>query len=92
MNTMWGPGVLGAVVAARIIRKEREPAAAVYGLLYFGIFLAAIGLSPWFGLVPLLMFLFAFSDPFSYVGFGGLYQKGRPMRFAVAYLRPLAAS
>jgi MFS family permease len=79
MNTMWGAGgLLGALTAARIVNKSREPKAAVYGVLFFGIFLGAIGLSPVFWLIPLFVFLFAFSDPFSYVGFGGIYQRGTP--------------
>src|SRR5436190_18715821 len=78
-NTAWGAGgVLGAIVAARVVRRRHEPAAAVYGILFFGIFLGLIGLAPVFVFVPICFFLFAFSDPFSYVGFGGIIQRGTP--------------
>jgi MFS family permease len=79
MNTAWGAGgLLGALAAARIVRKAHEPAAAVYGILFFGVFLGLIGLAPVFALVPIFSFLFAFSDPFSYVGFGGITQRTTP--------------
>ncbi|MDP9227198.1 MAG: MFS transporter [Actinomycetota bacterium] len=79
MNTAWGAGgVLGALAAARVVRKQHEPAAAVYGILFFALFLGLVGLAPVFALVPVLFFLFAFSDPFSYVGFGGIIQRGTP--------------
>ena len=58
--------------------KWHEPAAAVYGILFFGLLLGLIGLAPVFAIVPVFFFLFAFSDPFSYVGFGGIIQRGTP--------------
>jgi len=79
MVTIWGAGgLLGGLVAARVVTRASEPAAAIYGVIVFGGFVAAVGLSPWFGLVPAFMFLFAFSDSFAFVGFNGIYQRGSP--------------
>lgn len=44
----------------------------------FGIFVAAVGVAPWFALVPLFSLLFASSDSFAFVGFNGIYQRGTP--------------
>jgi MFS family permease len=52
MNVAWGAGGLtGALIAARIVSKDNETAAAVLGVLVLGIFVAAVGISPWFALV-----------------------------------------
>jgi len=42
------------------------------------LFVAAVGISPWFALVPLFSLLFAVSDSFAFVGFSGIYQRGTP--------------
>ena len=79
MNVVWGVGALiGSLVAARVVTSRSEPAAAVLGCLVFGVFVAAVGLSPWFALVPLFSLLFAFSDAFAVVGFNGIYQRRTP--------------
>jgi MFS family permease len=79
MNVVWGVGALiGSLVAARVVTSRSEPAAAVLGCLVFGVFVAAVGLSPWFALVPLFSLLFAFSDAFAFVGFNGIYQRRTP--------------
>ena len=79
MNAAWGAGGLtGALIAARIVSKDNETAAAVLGVLVLGIFVAAVGISPWFALVPLFSLLFAVSDSFAFVGFSGIYQRGTP--------------
>jgi MFS family permease len=79
MNVAWGAGGLtGALIAARIVSKDNETAAAVLGVLVLGIFVAAVGISPWFALVPLFSLLFAVSDSFAFVGFSGIYQRGTP--------------
>jgi MFS family permease len=79
MNVAWGAGgLIGALIAARIVSKENETAAAVLGVLVLGIFVAAVGISPWFALVPLFSLLFAVSDSFAFVGFSGIYQRGTP--------------
>jgi MFS family permease len=79
MNVAWGVGALiGSLVAARVVTSRSEPAAAVLGCLVFGAFVAAVGLSPWFALVPLFSLLFAFSDAFAFVGFNGIYQRRTP--------------
>jgi MFS family permease len=79
MNVAWGAGgLIGALIAARIVSKENETAAAVLGVLVFGVFVAAVGISPWFALVPLFSLLFAVSDSFAFVGFSGIYQRGTP--------------
>ena len=65
-------------MAARVVTRQREPAAAVYSVVLFGAFVAAVGLSPSFGLIPPLMFVFAFCDSFAFVGFNGIYQRGTP--------------
>jgi len=79
MNAAWGAGgLLGALIAARVISQHTETAAAVLGVLVFGAFVAAIGLSPWFALIPLFSLLFAASDSFAFVGFSGIYQRGTP--------------
>jgi len=79
MNVVWGVGALvGSLVAARVVTSRSEPAAAVLGCLVFGAFVAAVGLSPWFALVPLFSLLFAFSDAFAFVGFNGIYQRRTP--------------
>src|SRR3954452_13407328 len=76
MNTAWGAGgVVGAVVAARVVRDKWEPAAAVFGIVFFGVFLGMIGVSPVFVLVPLFSFLYALSDAFSFVGYAGIVQR-----------------
>lgn len=79
MNVAWGAGgLIGALIAARIASKENETAAAVLGVLVFGVFVAAVGISPWFAFVPLSSLLFAVSDSFAFVGFSGIYQRGTP--------------
>ena len=79
MNTVWGAGgLVGGLVAARTITRTREPAAAVFGVLFLGVFVSAVGVSPWFALIPVFMFAFAFSDSFSFVGYNGIYQRGSP--------------
>ncbi|MFL5737756.1 MAG: MFS transporter [Actinomycetota bacterium] len=76
MNTAWGAGgVVGAVLAARIIRDRWEPAAAVFGIVFFGVFLGLIGVSPVFILVPVFSFLYALSDAFSFIGYAGIVQR-----------------
>ena len=47
-------------------------------MLVFGIFVAAVGASPWFALIPLFNLLFAGSDSVAFVGFSGIYQRGTP--------------
>jgi MFS family permease len=79
LTAAWGAGGLtGALTAARIVSKDNETAAAVLGVLVLGIFAAAVGISPWFALVPLFSLLFAVSDSFAFVGFSGIYQRGTP--------------
>ncbi|HEY7429154.1 MAG TPA: MFS transporter [Streptosporangiaceae bacterium] len=79
MNVAWGAGgLIGALIAARVVSKDSETAAAVLGVLAFGVFVAAVGLSPWFVLIPLFSLLFAGSDSFAFVGFNGIYQRGTP--------------
>jgi MFS family permease len=79
MNVAWGAGgLLGALIAARVVSKNSETAAAVLGVLVFGVFVAAVGVSPWFVLIPLFSLLFAGSDSFAFVGFSGIYQRGTP--------------
>jgi len=79
MNVAWGAGGLaGSLVAARVVTRATEPAAAVLGCLVFGVFVAAVGAAPWFALIPLLTLLFAFSDSFAFVGFNGIYQRRTP--------------
>lgn len=79
MNVAWGAGgLLGALIAARVVSRESETTAAVLGVLVFGVFVAAVGLSPWFALIPLFSLLFAGSDSFAFVGFSGIYQRGTP--------------
>jgi MFS family permease len=79
INVVWGAGgLIGSLVAARVVTGDREPAAAVLGCLVFGAFVAAVGVSPWFALIPLFSLLFAFSDSFAFVGFNGIYQRRTP--------------
>jgi MFS family permease len=79
LNTIWGAGgLIGGLVAARVVTREREPATAVYSVVVFGAFVAAVGISPWFGLIPVFTFAFAASDSFAFVGFNGIYQRGTP--------------
>jgi len=79
MNTIWGAGgLVGGLVAAHVVTRQREPAVAVYSVVLFGVFVAAVGVSPWFGLIPVFMFVFAFCDSFAFVGFNGIYQRGTP--------------
>jgi MFS family permease len=79
MNVAWGAGGLaGALAAARIVTRDRETAAAVAGVLVFGLFVAAVGVAPWFALIPVFSLLFAGSDSFAVVGFSGIYQRGTP--------------
>jgi predicted MFS family arabinose efflux permease len=79
MNVAWGAGgLIGALIAARVIGKNSETAAAVLGVLVFGFFVTAVGVSPWFALIPLFSLLFAGSDSFAFVGFSGIYQRGTP--------------
>ena len=79
INVAWGAGgLIGALIAARVVGKDSEAAAAVLGVLAFGIFVAAVGASPWFLLIPLFSLLFAGSDSFAFVGFNGIYQRGTP--------------
>jgi MFS family permease len=48
MNVAWGAGgLLGALIAARVVTKNSETTAAVLGVLVFGVFVAAVGVSPW---------------------------------------------
>ncbi|MFL5767792.1 MAG: MFS transporter [Actinomycetota bacterium] len=76
MNTAWGAGgFAGAVIAARVVRERWEPAAAVGGILFFGLFLGLIGVSPVFVLVPVFSFLYAWSDAFSFLGYAGIVQR-----------------
>ncbi len=56
-----GP-VIGGLVASRIVTRQRERLAIILGLLFFGVFVALIGLSPVFIAIPFLTCLFAFSD------------------------------
>jgi len=79
INVVWGAGgLIGSVVAARVVTGGSEPAAAVLGCLVFGAFVAAVGVSPWFALIPLFSLLFAASDSFAFVGFNGIYQRRTP--------------
>jgi MFS family permease len=79
LTAAWGAGGLtGALTAGRIVSKDNETAAAVLGVLVLGVFAAAVGISPWFALVPLFSLLFAVSDSFAFVGFSGIYQRGTP--------------
>jgi MFS family permease len=79
MNVAWGAGGLaGALIAARIVTKDSETTAAVAGVLVFGIFVAAVGVAPWFVLIPVFSLLFAGSDSFAFVGFNGIYQRTTP--------------
>ena len=79
MNVAWGAGGLaGSLVAARVVTRATEPAAGVLGCLVFGAFVAAVGLAPWFALIPLFTLLFAVSDSFAFVGFNGIYQRRTP--------------
>jgi len=79
LNVAWGAGgLLGALIAARVVSKNSETAAAVLGVLGLGAFVAAVGVSLWFVLVPLFSLLFAGSDSFAFVGFSGIYQRGTP--------------
>ena len=79
INVVWGAGGLaGSLVAARVVTGRSEPAAAVLGCLVFGAFVAAVGASPWFALIPLFTLLFASSDSFAFVGFNGIYQRRTP--------------
>jgi MFS family permease len=79
MNVAWGAGGLaGSLLAARIVTRATEPAAAILGCLVFGAFVAAVGASPWFALIPLFTLLFALSDSFAFVGFNGIYQRRTP--------------
>ena len=61
-----------------VVTSGSEPAAVVLGCLVFGAFVAAVGVSPWFALIPLFTLLFAFSDSFAFVGFNGIYQRRTP--------------
>jgi MFS family permease len=79
MNVAWGAGGLaGGLVASRVVRQRQEPAAAVLGVLVFGLFVAAVGGSPWWLLIPIFTFAFAFADSFAFVGFSGIYQRRTP--------------
>jgi MFS family permease len=79
INVVWGAGgLVGSLAAARVVTRDSEPAAAVLGCLLFGAFVAAVGLSPWFALIPLFSLLFAASDSFAFVGFNGIYQRRTP--------------
>jgi MFS family permease len=79
INVVWGAGgLVGSLVAARVVTGDGEPAAAVLGCLGFGAFVAAVGLSPWFALIPLFSLLFAAGDSFAFVGFNGIYQRRTP--------------
>ena len=79
MNVAWGAGGLaGALIAARVVTRDSETTAAVAGVLVFGIFVAAVGVAPWFVLIPVFSLLFAGSDSFAIVGFNGLYQRATP--------------
>jgi MFS family permease len=79
MNVAWGAGgLIGALIAARIVTKDSETMAAVLGVLVLGIFVAAVGAAPWFAVIPLFSLLFACSDSFAFVGFSGIYQRGTP--------------
>ena len=79
MNVAWGAGgLIGALIAARVVSKGSETAAAVLGVLVFGVFVAAVGVSPWFVLIPVFSLLFAGSDSFAFVGFSGIYQRATP--------------
>ena len=79
MNVAWGAGrIAGALIAARIVTKDSETTAAVAGVLVFGIFVAAVGVAPWFALIPVFSLLFAGSDSFAFVGFNGIYQRATP--------------
>ena len=79
INVVWGAGgLVGSLAAARVVTRDSEPAAAVLGCLVFGAFVAAVGLSPWFALIPLFSLLFAASDSFAFVGFNGIYQRRTP--------------
>jgi MFS family permease len=50
LNVAWGAGgLIGALIAARIVSKDNETAAAVLGVLVLGVFVAAVGISPWPG-------------------------------------------
>jgi MFS family permease len=57
--------------------RRLAAASAISGTV-FGAFVAAVGVSPWFALIPLLSLLFAFSDSFAFVGFNGIYQRRIP--------------
>jgi MFS family permease len=79
MNVAWGAGgLIGGLIAARVVSKDSETAAAVVGVLVFGVFVAAVGAAPWFALIPLFSLLFAGSDSFAFVGFNGIFQRGTP--------------
>jgi MFS family permease len=79
INVVWGAGgLVGSLVAARVVTGDGEPAAAVLGCLVFGAFVAAVGVSPWFALIPLFSLLFAAGDSFAFVGFNGIYQRRTP--------------
>ena len=67
-----------ALIAARIVTKDSETTAAVAGVLVFGVFVAAVGVAPWFALIPVFSLLFAGSDSFAIVGFNGIYQRATP--------------
>ncbi|MGH3275027.1 MAG: MFS transporter [Streptosporangiaceae bacterium] len=79
LNVAWGAGgLIGALIAARVVTKNSETAAAVIGVLVFGIFVAAVGAAPWFAAIPVFSLLFAGSDSFAFVGFSGIYQRSTP--------------
>jgi MFS family permease len=79
MNVAWGAGGLaGSLLAARLVTRATEPAAAVLGCLVFGVFVAAVGAAPWFAIIPVFTLLFALSDSFAFVGFNGIYQRRTP--------------
>jgi predicted MFS family arabinose efflux permease len=73
-----GNWAASTALALAVVTGDREPAAAVLGCLVFGAFVAAVGVSPWFALIPLFTLLFAFSDSFAFVGFNGIYQRRTP--------------
>jgi MFS family permease len=79
MNAAWGAGgLIGGLIAARVVNQRREPAAAVLGVLVFGLFVVAVGAAPSFVLVVVCTFAFALTDSFGFVGFSGIYQRRTP--------------
>jgi hypothetical protein len=79
MNVAWGAGGLaGSLLAARVVTRATRARGGRPRLPGVRAFVAAVGASPWFALIPLFTLLFALSDSFAFVGFNGIYQRRTP--------------